>query len=46
MELVGDIIQDLIGKFLSIKEMNSKANFPNEMKKLSTEILQRIKENN
>ena len=45
MELCGDIIQDFVGQHLQISELESQANFPEEMRKLS-EILARVEEYN
>jgi len=46
IELAADVIQDFIGDFLGISEFESEAHFPEEMKKLNDEILDKISESN
>ena len=46
MELASDLIQDLVGDFLSIREFRSTASFPLEMIRLNEEILFKIQESN
>ena len=43
MQTAADIIQDFVGQFLQVQELQSIAMFPKEMYRLNEEILEKIK---
>ena len=43
MQTAADIIQDFVGQFLRVQELQSIAMFPKEMYRLNEEILEKIK---
>lgn len=46
MQTASDIIQDFVGQFLRVAELQSIAMFPKEMYRLNDEILEKIKQSN